>query len=304
MKKLLNLLVVLALATSAAFAQEHEMHCMIYKLPEQYLIQNSSLIVRAEVLSKESDWNAEKTRIYSYYQLKVYEDFNGSAPSYLTLVAEGGQVGYNEEQFADRIDLTVGEELVILLNQVPAHWKGIRREANQFSSWTSIQGVFRVDNQTGEMYDIFNRFEDLDAFRARVSSLTGRRPQILEQKARINNTLPPASTAAVVSGLSPQTVTAGTKTILTITGSGFGATRGNGFVEFRSIFDDGSFGRPLIKDYLFWSDTEIRLFVPSILTNATGDRKQASNPGLYYRNANRCMRHYTNLYNTRYFGSI
>jgi hypothetical protein len=278
MKKLLNLLFVLVLATSAAFAQEHEMHCMIYKLPEQYLIQNSSLIVRAEVLSKESDWNTEKTRIYSYYQLKVYEDFNGNAPAYLTMVAEGGQVGYNEEQFADRIDFTAGDEVIVLLKQVPSHWKGIRRGNNQFSSWTSIQGVFRVDQHDQSLHDIFNRYENVDEFRGRVSHLTGRRPDVIAEKAKINNPIPPTSTAAVISGLSPSTVTAGTKTILTITGSGFGATRGNGFVEFRSIFLDGSFGRPLIKDYLFWSDTEIRLFVPSILTNATGDSPAATGP--------------------------
>lgn len=278
MKKLLNFLTVFLMAVSISYAQEHEMHCMIYKLPEQYLIQNSSLIVRAEVLSKVSEWDASKSNIFSYYRLKVYEDFTGNAPTFVTLVSEGGQVGNDEMQFGDRIDMTDGEEVVVLLNQVPAHWKGIRREANSYASWTSIQGVFRIDGHTEAMHDVFDRYENLDAFRARVSNLTGRRPQILEQKARINNTLPPASAAAVVSGLSPSTVTAGTKTILTITGSGFGATRGNGFVEFRSIFEDGSFGRPLIKDYLFWSDTEIRLFVPSILTNATGDSPAATGP--------------------------
>ena len=162
MKKLLNFLTVFLMAVSISHAQEHEMHCMIYKLPEQYLIQNSSLIVRAEVLSKISEWDASKSNIFSYYRLKVYEDFTGNAPTFVTLVSEGGQVGNDEMQFGDRIDMTDGEEVVVLLNQVPAHWKGIRREANQYSSWTSIQGVFRVDNKTEEIHDIFNRFENLD----------------------------------------------------------------------------------------------------------------------------------------------
>lgn len=267
------------MAVSISYAQEHEMHCMIYKLPEQYLIQNSSLIVRAEVVSKESDWNNAKTNIFSYYRLKVYEDFTGNAPSFVTLVSEGGQVGNDEMQFGDRIDLTVGEEVIVLLNQVPTHWKGIRREANSYASWTSIQGVFRIDGRTEEMHDVFDRFDNLDAFRARVSNLTGRNPIVLQAKARITNNPPAAGVAATVSGVSPTIVTAGTKTVLTITGSGFGATRGNGFVEFRSIFSDGSFGRPLPKDYLFWSDTEIRVFVPSILSNVlAGDSPAATGP--------------------------
>jgi len=112
MKKLLNFLTVFLMAVSISHAQEHEMHCMIYKLPEQYLIQNSSLIVRAEVLSKVSEWDASKTNIFSYYRLKVYEDFTGNAPTFITLVSEGGQVGNDEMQFGDRIDLTVGEEVI------------------------------------------------------------------------------------------------------------------------------------------------------------------------------------------------
>lgn len=278
MKKLLNFLTVFLMAVSISHAQEHEMHCMIYKLPEQYLIQNSSLIVRAEVLSKVSEWDASKSNIFSYYRLKVYEDFTGNAPTFVTLVSEGGQVGNDEMQFGDRIDLTVGEEVIVLLNQVPQHWKGIRREANSYASWTSIQGLFRIDGHTEAMHDVFDRYENLDAFRARVSNLTGRNPIVLQPKARITNNPPAAGVAATVSGVSPTIVTAGTKTVLTITGSGFGATRGNGFVEFRSIFEDGSFGRPLPKDYLFWSDTEIRVHVPSILTNVTGDSPAATGP--------------------------
>ena len=266
------------MAASISYAQEHEMHCMIYKLPEQYLIQNSSLIVRAEVLSKVSEWDASKTNIFSYYRLKVYEDFTGNAPTSVTLVSEGGQVGNDEMQFGDRIDLTVGEEVIVLLNQLPQHWKGIRREANSYASWTSIQGVFRVDSRTEALHDVFDRYENLDAFRARVSNLTGRNPIVVQPKARITNNPPTAGVAATVSGVSPTTVTAGTKTVLTITGSGFGATRGNGFVEFRSIFADGSFGKPLPKDYLLWSDGEIRVFVPSILTNVSGDSPAATGP--------------------------
>ena len=160
---------------------------MIYKLPEQYLIQNSSLIVRAGVLSKESEWNNTKTNIFTYYRLKVYEDFTGGAPAYLTLVAEGGQVGFSEEQFEDRINLAVGEELIVLLNQVPTYWKGIRRDANSYASWTSIQGVFRIDDRTGEMHDIFDRYENVDAFRSLVLNLGGRNPKILDIKFRSSN---------------------------------------------------------------------------------------------------------------------
>jgi hypothetical protein len=67
-------------------------------------------------------------------------------------------------------------------------------------------------------------------------------------------------------------VTAGTQSVLTISGSGFGAEQGNGKVSFRNADDGGqSFvGLQNGPHYLSWTDSEIQVYVPSAtLYNST-----------------------------------
>jgi hypothetical protein len=59
-------------------------------------------------------------------------------------------------------------------------------------------------------------------------------------------------------------MTAGTGAVLTISGTNFGAERGDGFVEFRNANDGGgSFIRPQAVDYVSWTDNTIEVKVPS-----------------------------------------
>jgi len=71
----------------------------------------------------------------------------------------------------------------------------------------------------------------------------------------------------VITGISPTSTTAGTRSLLTITGNNFGSTRGNSELQFTVLDDNTQSGNlwsvPLTGDYDFWSDQEIRVFVPS-----------------------------------------
>lgn len=72
-----------------------------------------------------------------------------------------------------------------------------------------------------------------------------------------------------ITGFSPSVIRAGTGEILTITGSGFGATRGNGQVLFPDADNVGTYlkGCDTI-DYVSWTNTEIKVKVPSIIVNS------------------------------------
>jgi hypothetical protein len=68
-----------------------------------------------------------------------------------------------------------------------------------------------------------------------------------------------------ISSIYPLEVTAGTQTVLTIAGQGFGAEQGDGYVAFPNA-DDG--GQSFVSlqagpHYLSWSDTQIEMYVPS-----------------------------------------
>ncbi len=65
----------------------------------------------------------------------------------------------------------------------------------------------------------------------------------------------------------PSSITAGTKSVLTISGSGFGNVRGNGQVHFSNANDGGNTFLSFLNDYdyISWTDTEIQLILPSII---------------------------------------
>jgi hypothetical protein len=74
--------------------------------------------------------------------------------------------------------------------------------------------------------------------------------------------------APIIKTILPLIVSAGTDDVITITGTGFGATQGKSYVEFTNAYDGIAFGvqwfQPLLTDYVKWSDTEIIVRVPSI----------------------------------------
>jgi PKD repeat protein len=73
-------------------------------------------------------------------------------------------------------------------------------------------------------------------------------------------------TQATISGVTPQTVTAGTNTAITITGTGFGVLGGQSRVQFRNADDPGTSWIDAPPNHVqSWLDTEIIVWVPSTI---------------------------------------
>lgn len=97
--------------------------------------------------------------------------------------------------------------------------------------------------------------------------------QLFDQALYLNSldvNIPCDSNASIlfISDFNPKTIPAGINSILTITGSGFGATRGDtGQVAFKNADNGGaSYIRHLdYIDYDFWSDSLIRVIIPSVV---------------------------------------
>jgi len=244
------------------------------KLTTESLVQSSELIVRARVIERQSVWNASKTNIYTIHQLMVLESYKGNPGAEITLVTEGGDLDELSIQFSDRIDLFTGDEAVLMLNQIPGHWKGLPSLTNAYCVGMSLEGVFWVDSNTRNVSDIFDRFKNMDQLKRSFQNITGETPRIFIPESRNNIPQTNGNAAATISSLSPTVITAGTKSILTINGSGFGATRGTGFVEFTTAL--GAFAKPLAKDYVSWSDNQIRVMVPSRLEGQSADNAAAN----------------------------
>ena len=246
------------LLQSSAIAQD--IHCNMAKLPMEQLIQQSNAIAHVRVLQENSFWNEKHSMIFTHYRLEVLQTMKGILDNQITLVVEGGRAQGMLIDYQDRIDLQPGAEMVVMLTAVPKYWECGVLPQNAYAAYASKQGVFDVDPNTGACSDVFKRFDSLESLTQAVVKQT-RKPLLPAQPKDLPASGGSTALAAVAS-FSPTTVSAGTGTLLTINGSGFGATRGNGFVEFTIV--DGSFAQPLAKDYVLWSDTQIQLYVPSL----------------------------------------
>jgi hypothetical protein len=272
-KHILTLLVSVSMAIGS---KAQEIHCNMIKLTTTELVQSSEVIVRAQVVERQSIWNKSKTKIYTVHKLLVIESYKGNPNTEITLITEGGETEELSIVFSDRIDLYIGDETVLLLNQVPKHWNELPSYSNAYCVGTSLEGVFSVNPQTRSVTDVFNRFNDLSSLKRTIQNITGENSRMIVPEERIRVPQVNGSTAATISSLSPTVITAGTKSILTINGSGFGTTRGSGFVEFTTAL--GTFAQPLLRDYVAWSDNQIRVIVPSRLAGQAADNAAANGP--------------------------
>jgi hypothetical protein len=274
---------VLALACAAAMpalgqAQvapgASELHCLQVPLSPAARTQAATLIVEAEVLDAVGTWDAAHQRIYTRQRLRVFQVMKGSLPdtAALTLVVEGGQVGLDRQELTNTLrPLAAGQQGMFFL--VPARWQGVGGP-KAYTAYASEQGVIAYDLATGTAADPFRSYPTWAA--AVTEAAAGQAVRQVQPNPRRATLLQPkpkqgAGTlqlTAAVSSLSPTQLAAGVGAVLTIRGSGFGATRGSGGVFFRNADDGGATtdqARP--ADYLSWSDTQIQVRVPSLGVN-------------------------------------
>ncbi|GAA4002755.1 hypothetical protein GCM10022408_12770 [Hymenobacter fastidiosus] len=251
-------------------------HCLLLPLDPVRRSQQAALVVEGEVLSADGFWDTPHQHIYTAHRLRVFTAFKGGASSEITVVTEGGNVGEDWQELSNTLRLTIGEQGIFFLRQ--AVWPGLPpAAAPAWAVYGSQQGFIRFDLVTLTAAEPFRTYPAIDkGFYATISAQTGQAPRNLApnqalNEARQRNTRASAAAAKgqapIIGALLPLTITAGTGSVLTISGSGFGSPQGNGFVEFRNANDGGkTFVRPQPADYVSWSDAQIRVRVPSFGT--------------------------------------
>jgi hypothetical protein len=279
----------LVLLASRLAAQQAPLPCLLLPLPAAERVQAASLIVEAEVLDAHGEWDARHTHIFTRQRLRVFRVLKGVLPdtAALPLLVEGGQVGLVRHEITNTLrPLPVGQQGIFFL--MPAPWAGV---APAYAAYASSQGVITYDLAQGTAAEPARTYASWVEASQQTAQLSGQPPQVL----RTNPRLQTASLTAVaratqktlapaITSFSPTQTTAGTGAVLTIVGSGFGASRGNGGVDFRNADDGGATTtRALARDYLSWSDTQIQVRVPSLASGShhagTGPVTVTSNDG-------------------------
>jgi hypothetical protein len=249
-----------------------ETHCLLLPLDPAQRAKQATLVVEGEVAASRSFWDAERRRIYTAHQFRVFSFLKGTGPTELTVLTEGGTVGLARQELTNTLALSSGQQGVLFLK--PAAFPGTGSVGAAWAAYGSQQGFIGYDLSEATAAEPFREYGLItDAFYQTLTAATGQARRVVQPNpvlaaAVAQRLTPPAQArtqAPVVAGFSPNTIPAGTGAVLTITGSGFGPTRGRGFVEFRNADNGGSsFVKARVSDYVSWTDTRIQVRVPSV----------------------------------------
>ena len=252
----------------------HGGECLLVKVPLEQTISASKLVIEAKVVSKQSFWNQDKTMIYTRNELKIEEVLKGEIKEKtILLLTEGGVVGQDFLSVNPELSLSEGASGIFCLEQVQSSKLG---KDKFWKTYARTQGFIAYSFEEMKAELPFESF-DLSKDEAYLKIMGILHKKIKSDRikpfglSQLSKNAVPVGTLAI-STFSPSSITAGTGSILTITGSGFGAIRGDsGRVEFSCAdnVSSSTFVRPLVNNYVSWTDTEIRVKVPGVTVSGT-----------------------------------
>ncbi len=113
--KTIALLLVIFIAAETFFSDSSVKATMMQFLEIEELARNSTDVFHGQVVSAQTYWNAEHTRIYTGVNVRISEAFKGSARRGETVrvVQLGGEKNGFKTDYAGRPEFTAGESLVL-----------------------------------------------------------------------------------------------------------------------------------------------------------------------------------------------
>ena len=209
----------------------------------------SEKIVRGQVIDVKSYWNPERTLIYTDVTILIDEHIKGDGAREVILTIPGGTVGDDTHLVSDTPQFNVGDYGVILLEpsgQVAGGPDGV------YLLQKPMVGEDQIESLEGDKFLSWVK----DYISGKTKHSFGEMPEEASSMP-----MQQAVSYATISGASPSTISAGTGSVLTISGSGFGSSRGSGnfpTICFRFYENVCMFSNSAIRS---WSDTQIKVNV-------------------------------------------
>jgi len=137
----IRLLLLLLLAAAALFIALSSQATIMQRLEIEELTRSSSDIFHGQILSTETYWNAERTRIYTGVRARINESLKGTTRRGETIkvVQLGGEKDGVKMDYAGRPEFSTGESVVLFTT---------RNRNNELTVVALKQGKMKVEGQT------------------------------------------------------------------------------------------------------------------------------------------------------------
>lgn len=232
--------------------------CMMTPISLSQRTAKAAVIFEGTVMGQEAF--KKQGKIHTAHKIKLHTLLKGECPAELELITYGGRIGNVIDMAYPNVSLSIGETCLFFANPLEMD----RGERITLQLYAGEQGLVRLDARGTKGYDVFNRYPDMGQLYRQIDPDHIPKPVPNNPtETRPDNRI--SRKVVTINSLSPSTVPAGTQTVLTISGSGFGAQRGNGYVAFTDANTNGSsfFRVDSGQFYGIWHDQEIVMIVPT-----------------------------------------
>ncbi len=269
MKQIFTTIVLLFMAS---FYYNSQAQCMLKPLPLTQRIAPSSHIVEGVIINKECIYSNQQQSIFTKYTISVGTVLKGvNTPATLQFVDEGGIINLEKVETTIQTDIPVGTKGVFFLTPTNDAFDASLQYLElvggpqgfiQYNAKTATDVFFTYNNTQTEIIDAIANNTNTNISLQAINNLP---KQTRDKTTTNNNPAEAVDPAGSVTSLTPALVVAGNKQVITITGTGFGATRGTSNVYFANANNGGTnLVAPSASQYISWSNTQIKVQVPSI----------------------------------------
>ena len=234
------------------------------------IFDESTMVFSGQVIDKESYWDVEHKMIYTVHKVKVSKSFKGSSNQFEYIIRKGGTVGLQGVIVKPNIRIDKESEgFFMVKNMSSVELDGFSATDKFMVLSSGVNGFFSYDAYDnsvqipGKSKKSFSTFEnDLEKLsKKKVKDFVSSRNDALFSERAIS------ATTIYINSITPQSIVAGNKEVLTIKGGGFGefiSDTDYGKVSFKSADDGGDSWIDCLKTHILsWSDSEIKVEVPA-----------------------------------------
>ncbi|HHH55182.1 MAG TPA: hypothetical protein ENK91_16085, partial [Bacteroidetes bacterium] len=252
---------------------------MIVNTSLEKRVENSSFVIEGRVVHQKYLWDSAYKSIYTVNTVLILNQLKGeNYHDTINLITPGGIVGNDKIEVFPSLKLNINDVGLFILNKANIDFE---RNVNNFSNFIpeySKLSFIKYDMGNFSAFDDFTSYPDIERdIYGKLNSLGLKFENKLNtfQTKELDLRSP---NAVSISSFTLTTITAGTQSVLTINGSGFGSSQGSGKVEFRNADNGGSgYMSPIANEYVSWSDNQIKVEVPS--RAGTGDIRVTNDSG-------------------------